>query len=192
MTADAPALPSTSGASDAAAIDATRHWIERVVIGLNLCPFARAPFVHDRVRLCVSAARDSDALLVDLRAELRALHGADPHVCETTLLIHPHVLGDFFDYNAFLDCADGAIAALGLQDELQIASFHPAYQFADAAVDAIENHTNRSPYPTLHLLREASIDRAVAAYPDPDVIVQRNLETLERLGHAGWRRLLEP
>jgi len=190
VTADAPALPSTSGASDAAAIGATRHWIERVVVGLNLCPFARAPFVHDRVRLCVSAARDSDALLVDLRAELRALHGADPHVCETTLLIHPHVLGDFFDYNAFLDCADGAIAALGLQDELQIASFHPAYQFADAAVDAIENHTNRSPYPTLHLLRESSIARAVDAMSDSGDIYRRNVQTLRALGIDGLRAAL--
>lgn len=190
MTAHAPALPSTSGASDAAAIDATRHWIERVVIGLNLCPFARAPFVHDRVRLCVSAARDSDALLVDLRAELGALHGADPHVCETTLLIHPHVLGDFFDYNAFLDCADAAIAALGLQDELQIASFHPAYQFADAAVDAIENHTNRSPYPTLHLLRESSIARAVDAMSDSGDIYRRNVQTLRALGIDGLRAAL--
>jgi len=177
----------TITASDAETIEATQHWIARVVIGLNLCPFARAPFVHDRVKLCVSAARDTDALLADLRRELDALHAADPQICETTLLIHPHVLRDFFDYNDFLDRADGAIASLGLRSELQIASFHPNYQFAYSAVDAIENHTNRSPYPTLHLLRESSIARAVATMDDTGDIYRHNITTLRKLGICGLR-----
>lgn len=180
-------LDETDRAADTATIDATRRWIERVVIGLNLCPFARAPFVHDCVRLCVSAAHDTDALLVDLRRELRQLQGADPQICETTLLIHPHVLADFFDYNDFLHRADGAIESLGLQAKLQIASFHPAYQFADASVDAIENHTNRSPYPMLHLLRESSIARAVATLNDTGDIYRRNVRTLRELGISGLR-----
>jgi hypothetical protein len=176
-----------NSAGDAQFIDATRRWIERVVIALNLCPFARAPFVHDRVRLCVSAARDTDALLIDLRRELGTLHAADPQVCETTLLIHPHVLDDFFDYNDFLDHADAAIESLGLQSELQIASFHPDYQFADTAADAVENHTNRSPYPTLHLLRESSIARAVESMGDTGEIYRRNIQTLRELGISGLR-----
>jgi len=174
-------------AGDAEIIEATRRWVERIVIGLNLCPFARAPFVHDRVRLCVSAAHDADALLVDLHRELDALHAADPQICETTLLIHPRVLGDFFEYNDFLDSADSTIKSLGLESELQIASFHPRYQFADSAMDAIENHTNRSPYPTLHLLRESSIARAVASLDDTGDIYRRNMRTLRELGIAGLR-----
>jgi len=180
----------TGAAEHTQAIDMTRRWIERVVIGLNLCPFARAPFAHERVRLCVSPARDTAALLEDLRRELGALHAADPQACETTLLIHPHVLGDFLDYNDFLDDADGAIESLGLQSELQIASFHPDYQFADSAADAVENHTNRSPYPTLHLLRESSIARAVATMADSGDIYRRNIRTLRELGIDGLRAAL--
>jgi hypothetical protein len=183
--------PVDSGAArDTQAIDMTRRWIERVVIGLNLCPFARAPFVHERVRLCVSTARDTDALLDDLRHELGVLHATDPQTCETTLLIHPHVLGDFLDYNDFLDEADGAVESLGLQSELQIASFHPDYRFADADADAIENHTNRSPFPTLHLLRESSIAHAVATMRDTGDIYRRNMRTLRELGVGGLRAAL--
>jgi len=120
---------------------------------------------HDRLRLRVSPANDVEALVVDLRAELEALQAADPQVCETTLLIHPHVLGNFLDYNNFLDRADSTIEALGPQSDIQIARFHPAYQFADADIEAVENHTNRSPHPMLHLLRESSVARAVASIP---------------------------
>ena len=169
-------------AADAQVILATQRWLERVVIGLNLCPFARAPFVQQRLRYRVSHALDEQILLADLSAELLALHSADPQQCETTLLIHPDVLGDFLDYNDFLAVANDALRELGLDGELQIASFHPDYQFADTAHDAIENHTNRSPHPTLHLLRES--------IADTDDIYRRNIATLRALGLAGWRKLM--
>lgn len=174
---------------DAAIVAATQRWVERAVIGLNLCPFARVPFVQQRVRFQVSHARSEDALLADLYEELKTLHAADPQLCETTLLIHPGVLTDFLDYNDFLDAADAVVLALGLEGELQVASFHPDYRFADSAQDAIENCTNRSPYPTLHLLREASIERAVDAIADSDDIYRRNIETMRRLGIDGWNAL---
>jgi hypothetical protein len=175
--------------SDEEIVDATRRWIERAVIGLNLCPFAGKVFGERRIRYCVSAARNEDELLVDLDAELRRLHAADPAVCETTLLIHPSALEDFLDYNDFLDVCDATLDALDLIDEIQIASFHPRYQFADAEPDAVENCTNRSPYPMLHLLRQESIERAVAAFPDTANIYEANIATLRRLGPEGWRRL---
>lgn len=175
--------------SDAAVIAATRCWIERAVIGLNLCPFARAPFVQERIRFVVSPARDTQALLDDLRRELAFLQAADPRTCETTLLIHPQVLGDFLDFNDFLDVAEEALRELDLEGELQVASFHPDYRFADTDADAVENCTNRSPWPTLHLLRESSIDAAVESGIDTDAIYERNIETLRKLGLAGWQTL---
>jgi len=183
-------------ASDVTAIDeadvvaATRRWVERAVIGLNLCPFARAPFVQQRLHFRVSHARSEEALLADLREELVALHDVDPLTRETTLLIHPRVLTEFLDYNDFLDAADATVLALGLEGELQIASFHPDYRFADTAADAIENCTNRSPYPTLHLLRESSIEQAVEMIGETDEIYRRNIETLRDLGADGWRALM--
>lgn len=174
---------------DAQIIHATQRWLERVVIGLGLCPFARAPFVQQRVRFRVSHAQTEDELLDDLREELVTLQAADADVCETTLLIHPQVLDDFLDYNDFLDVADAAVDALGLQGELQIASFHPHYRFAGNADDAVENCTNRSPYPILHLLRESSIAHAVESIADTGDITRRNIETLRKLGIDGWRAL---
>jgi len=179
----------SSQASTDSIIAQTRRWIEKAVIGLNLCPFAQAVFAADRIAYRVSEAQTSEALLDDLRRELRALQESDPQVIETTLLIHPRVLADFYDYNAFLDVADSAVDELGLTGELQVASFHPHYQFADTAPDDIANYTNRSPYPLLHLLRESSIERAVAAIADPAEIYEKNIDTLRRLGHDGWRRL---
>jgi hypothetical protein len=170
-------------------VAATRTWVERAVVGLNLCPFARAPLVNQRVRFRVSQATDTDALLDDLCSELQSLNAADPQDCETTLLIHPHVLKDFLEFNDFLDSADAAVEVLKLEGELQVASFHPDYCFADSAPDDIENYTNRSPYPILHLLRESSIERAVDAIADPDEIYRRNIETLRRLGTDGWDAL---
>jgi uncharacterized protein len=170
-------------------VAATRTWLERAVIGLNLCPFAKAVHVHDRIRYCVSEARSPEALLEDLSRELLALQAADPERCETTLLIHPWILEDFLDYNDFLEAVEAAVEALGLTGEMQVASFHPRYQFVGTGSDDIENYTNRSPYPTLHLLRESSIERAVAAFPDANDIYEQNIETLRRLGHEGWRRL---
>ncbi len=170
-------------------IAATQIWLERAVIGLNLCPFAKSVHVHQRVRYCVSDAQSTADLLEDLSSELHALHAAAPNECETTLLIHPDVLTDFIEYSLFLRTAEAAISKLGFAAEFQLASLHPQYQFADAGPDDIENYTNRSPYPTLHLLRESSIARAVAAFPDAADIYEKNMETLRRLGHAGWQRL---
>ena len=175
--------------NDQSVIAETRAWIERAVIGPELCPFTRSVYVSDRIRYRVSDAQSVDALLIDLKDELRALQAADPQIVETTLLIHPRVLANFEAYNQFLDQAEAAVAQLELEGELQIASFHPHYQFADTNVDDIENYTNRSPYPMLHLLRPASIERAVATLADPAAIYERNIETMRRLGHEGWRRL---
>ena len=167
----------------------TRRWLERAVIGLNLCPFAKAVHIKQQVRYVVSAAEDEEALLADLLHELQLLYDADPEQVETTLLIHPHVLTDFLDYNDFLEIADAAVSELSLDGEVQVASFHPDYRFADSEPDDIANFSNRAPYPTLHLLRESSIDRAVAAFPEAASIYERNIETLRKLGHAGWRAL---
>jgi uncharacterized protein len=175
--------------TDAAVIAATQDWIERAVIGLNLCPFARVPMIQRRVRLRVSHARDAEALMADLREEADLLDSADPAQIETTLLVHPFVFGDFLDYNDFLDVADALLTEMDLDGVLQVASFHPAYQFADTAPDAVENCTNRSPYPTLHLLREESVDRAIEAMPDTGAIYQRNIETLRALGMDGWQTM---
>lgn len=172
------------------AIEDTRHWLEAAVIGLNLCPFAKAVHGKGQIRWVLSEARDPETLLADLVRELQSLAAADPQDVETTVLVHPQVLADFLDFNDFLDLAEAALVELGLEGTLQIASFHPRYQFADSDPDDITNHTNRSPHPTLHLLREASIERAVDSVPDADDIVRRNLQTLQRLGHAGWQALL--
>jgi hypothetical protein len=170
-------------------IAATRNWLEKAVIGLDLCPFARTVYMRDQVRFVVSEAETPEALLADLVRELRTLSETDPEAIDTTLLIHPRVLEDFLDYNDFLDVAEAAVAELGLEGEIQVASFHPQYQFADTEPDDVENYTNRSPYPILHLLREASVERAVDAFPDAAGIFEKNIETLRRLGHEGWRRL---
>ena len=170
-------------------IAATRLWIERAVIGLNLCPFAKAVEVKNQIRFVVSLARTRDDLLFDLADELRLLAAADPDVCDTTLLMHPQVLTDFPDYNDFLDIADAAVDALGLDGVVQVASFHPDYQFAGTRPDDIDNYTNRAPYPTLHLLREDSVERAVAAFPDTEKIYENNIRTLRQLGPDGWRSL---
>jgi hypothetical protein len=171
-------------------IEATRIWLEKAVIGLNLCPFAKAVHVKEQIRWVQSDAQDSQALLADLMAELRALAVADPEAVDTTVLVHPQVLGDFAAYNDFLDTADAALVELELDGVLQIASLHPDYQFVGTETDDISNYSNRSPYPTLHLLREDSIARAVAAEPDAERIYERNIATLEALGHEGWKRVM--
>jgi hypothetical protein len=171
------------------AIAETRAWVDRVVIGLNLCPFAKAPQSKGRVRYVVSEATDSDVLRRDLLDELHALADAPPEQVETTLLIAPRVLQDFDDYNAFLADADGAVAELRLRGVIQVASFHPQYRFAGSEADDISNATNRSPYPMLHLIREASIARAVAAFPDAAAIFEANIATMKALGAAGWLAL---
>ena len=175
--------------SDEDVIAATRQWIEKAVIGLNLCPFAKPVYVKNQVRFVVSHAPHLDGLLEDLDRELDFLATADPEAVETTLLIHPALLPDFLDFNDFMQLAEAAVDEHGLDGVIQIASFHPRFQFEDTAPDDMGNFTNRAPFPTLHLLREASIERAVAAFPEADSISQRNIETLAALGRAGWDAL---
>jgi uncharacterized protein len=167
----------------------TKTWLERAVIGLNLCPFAKAVHVKGQIRYVVSEANTVEALVENLLLELNHLADANADEVDTTLIIHPHVLNDFLDYNDFLEVADGAVEELGLTGEIQVASFHPQYQFADTESDDITNYTNRAPYPTLHLLREASVERAVSAFPEAAEIFEKNMATLEKLGHAGWQTL---
>ena len=170
-------------------IPATRRWLEKAVIGLDLCPFAESVYRADRVRFHVSDQRSASGLLDELRAELLHLNAAEPAQTETTLLIHPWVLNDFVEFNDFLQICDSAVVELELEGEIQVASFHPHYQFAGTRPDDVENCTNRSPYPTLHLLREASIERVLQHVADPDAIYQNNIERLRRLGPEGWRAL---
>ena len=177
---------------DPAGIEAgVRLWLERAVIGLNLCPFAKAVVVKQQVRIVISDASTERALLEELGEELALLRDTPADEIDTTLLVHPQVLGDFLDYNDFLGDADALVEAMDLDGVLQVASFHPQYQFAGSEPDDADNLTNRAPYPILHLLREASIDRAVAAYPDPDAIIERNIATVRELGFAGWDKLLK-
>jgi hypothetical protein len=175
--------------SNEAIIAAMQLWLERAVIGLNLCPFAKAVHVKKQIRYAVSSATTPEALLDDLISELELLAESSAEKIDTTLLILPNVLGDFLDYNDFLDIADETLEELDLAGELQIASMHPRYQFADTQPDDMENYTNRSPYPALHLLRESSVDKAVAAFPEADQIFEKNIETMKKLGHEGWDKL---
>lgn len=173
------------------AVEATRQWLEKVVIGLNLCPFAASPWRRGRIRFRVSEATSQQQLAQDLGDELLALQACDPAERETTLLIHPHVLSDFFDYNDFLEDADRLLEELELDGTIQVASFHPDYQFADSQPDDPANCTNRSPYPMLHLLREASIEAATAGLADPELIFERNIKTMRQLGMDGWEALMK-
>ena len=178
----------TDTAADPIAL--TRRWLEKAVIGLNLCPFAKAVYVKDQVRFVLSDASTPEALLEQLVEELVHLRDTPAEQTDTTLLIHPEVLTDFLDYNDFLENADAAVEALDLGGIIQVASFHPDYQFDGTHPDDASNYTNRAPFPILHLLREDSVERAVAAFPDPDVIVERNIATLDRIGVDGYKKLL--
>lgn len=187
---DAPAAGRIGGPeSDDEVILLTRRWLERAVIGLNLCPFAQSAYVHDRIRYTVCRALCDEDLRSALGDELRFLESADPAQWETTLLIHPGVLTDFLEYNQFLGEAATVLRRLGLDGVIQIASFHPKYQFAGTDPDDITNCTNRSPYPMLHLLRESSVAEAVSGPEDSARIVDRNIATLRKLGQEGWSRL---
>lgn len=172
-------------------IASVKRWLEVAVIGLNLCPFAKAVHVKDQIRYVVSDATHIDALADDLVRELETLAEANPEKIDTTLLILPNVLQDFLDFNDFLDVADGIVEELELAGILQVAPFHPQFQFEDTDVDDVTNYTNRSPFPILHLLREDSVTRAVEAFPDEMHIAENNMETLRKLGHAGWKALFE-
>ena len=176
--------PKRNSVMAATVIAATTEWLEKIVIGLNLCPFAKAVHVKNQIRYVVSTAIHCDALLADLKRELCLLVVADPEQIESTLLIHPDVLTDFVEYNDFLSVCDSAIEELELDGIVQIASFHPQYQFADTRIDDVSNYTNRSPFPTLHLLREESVTRALESFPDAAGIYEKNIATLRKLGKA--------
>ena len=173
----------------AIAIADTRRWLERAVIGLNLCPFAKAPHVKGQIHYAVCSGGGRAELLAALRAELQALVDADPQERETTLLVVPDQFADFLDFNDFLGDAEGLLQALELEGVLQVAPFHPRFQFEGTEADDITNATNRAPYPTLHLIREDSIDRAVEAFPEAETIFEANMATLRQLGPEGWAAL---
>lgn len=175
--------------SDEEVLKQTRHWLEKAVIGLNLCPFAKAVYVKNQVRLVVSHARHADDLLEELDRELDLLVATPPEELDTTLLIHPTLFDDFLDFNDFLEVAEGVVDEHGLEGVVQLASFHPKFQFDGTEADDIGNYTNRAPFAMLHLLREASIDRAVEAFPQAEAIFEENIKTLEKLGHDGWKAL---
>jgi hypothetical protein len=168
---------------------ATRHWLESAVIGLNLCPFAKAVYVKNQVRLVVSRARHADDLLEELDRELDLLVATPADEIDTTLLIHATLFDDFLDFNDFLEVADGVVEEHTLEGVIQLASFHPKFQFDGTEPDDISNYTNRAPFAMLHLLREASVERAVASFPEAEAIFEVNIKTLENLGHAGWEKL---
>ena len=184
-------LPTDShhGADANAIIERTRDWLVRAVIGLNLCPFAKGVHVKGQVHYVVSAATEADTLLADVRRELLALSDISPEVRDTTLLMAPRCMADFLDFNDFTALVDDLVQALDFDGLLQVAFFHPQFQFAGTQLDDVSNCTNRTPYPTLHLLREESIDRAVAVFPEADAIFERNIEVLEGLGTQGWAEL---
>ena len=170
-------------------VAATAQWLKEAVIGLNLCPFAKGPWQKKQIRFRLTNADEDAVLLAVLREELLLLANSPIEEMETSLLIHPQILRDFYDYNEFLSLADDLLFELELDGVLQIASFHPQYQFADSHAEDIENYTNRSPFPCLHLLREESLDRAVQAFPDAAEIYEKNIETMQKLGLAGWQAL---
>ena len=170
-------------------LEKTRHWLEAAVIGLNLCPFAKAVYVKNQVRLVVSKARHADDLLEELDRELDLLVATPASEIDTTLLIHPTLFGDFLDFNDFLEVAEGVVDDHELEGVIQLASFHPQFQFDGTELEDISNYTNRAPFAILHLLREGSVERALEAFPQADAIFEANIATLEKLGHAGWKSL---
>jgi hypothetical protein len=175
--------------SEEEVITQTRLWLEKAVIGLNLCPFAKAVYVKNQVRLVVSRARHADDLLEELDRELDLLVATPAEEIDTTLLIHATLFEDFLDFNDFLEVADGVVEEHGLEGVIQLASFHPRFQFDGTEPDDISNYTNRAPFAMLHLLREDSVEKAVEAFPEAETIFEENIKTLEKLGHAGWKAL---
>ncbi|MCB0550108.1 MAG: DUF1415 domain-containing protein [Phaeodactylibacter sp.] len=172
-------------------IEQTRRWLEKIVVGLNLCPFARLPFSTGRVRYVLYEGADMVALAKLMVQEAQYLSHTPVEEVETTLLILPNALPDFLDYLDFMDEAEWLIRENGLEGVIQVASFHPLYQFAGTESDAPENYTNRSPYPMLHLLREESIEQALEHYKDPEKIPEHNIEKMRELGLQGVRKLME-
>lgn len=177
--------------NDDAIITQMDQWIRRVVVGLNLCPFARKPLENRQIRITVSQADDVPGLLHDLHAELDRLAHCPASEVETTVIAVPHMLGDFADYNDFLDLAEALVERFGWEGVFQIASFHPHYQFEGTEPDDAENYTNRSPWPALHLLREDSLEQAIASHPAPEQIPERNIAAMNELGQPALEALLE-
>jgi hypothetical protein len=175
--------------TDEQVLEKTRHWLEKAVIGLNLCPFAKAVYTKNQVRLVVSHARHADDLLEDLDRELDLLVATPASEIDTTLIIHATLFEDFLDFNDFLEVADGVVGEHELEGVVQLASFHPGFQFEGTEVDDISNYTNRAPFAMLHLLREDSVARAVEAFPEAEAIFEQNISTLEKLGISGWKSL---
>lgn len=175
--------------TDQDVLNPIRQWLEKAVIGLNLCPFAKAVYVKNQMRLVVSHARHADDLLDELDRELDLLVATPAEQIDTTLLIHPTLFDDFLDFNDFLEIAEGVVNEHGLEGVLQLASFHPKFQFDGTEPDDISNYTNCAPFAILHLLREESIQRAVEAFPEAEAIFEENIKTLEKLGHEGWKAL---
>ena len=170
-------------------LEQTRQWLEKAVIGLNLCPFAKAVYVKNQVRLVVSHARHADDLLEELDRELDLLVATPAAEIDTTLLIHPALFEDFLDFNDFLEIAEGVVDEHGLEGVVQLASFHPRFQFDGTEAEDISNYTNRAPFAMLHLLREESVEKAVEAFPEAEAIYEQNIATLENIGHSGWKAL---
>jgi len=183
-------MSEASDPNDETVLQETRAWLDEIVIGLELCPFAKPVHKKGLIRYVISAAQTPEALLEAVLDELRWLSEADPSAVDTTLLIHPRVLTDFLDYNDFLAVVEVALEELDLSGVLQVASFHPDYRYAGNTPDDLANYVTRSPYPMLHFLREESVDRAVAVFPEAQVIVEKNRATLRALGLVGWQRLM--
>ncbi len=181
--------PTISPEQTATIVTQVEQWLDRVVIGLNLCPFAAEPRRQQQIRFQVSPSTNPSDLLADLQSELRYLSQHPATQVETTILIIPQSLEDFADYNDFLDLADRLLQQFGWEGEFQIASFHPNYQFADTQPDDAENLTNRSPYPLLHILREDSVETALDNYPNPEAIPDRNIEQVQGLSAEQKREL---
>jgi hypothetical protein len=178
-----------AGLSDDEVLSQTRHWLEAAVIGLNLCPFAKAVYVKNQVRLVVSHARHADDLLEELDRELDLLVATPAEQIDTTLLIHATLFEDFLDFNDFLEIAEDVIDEHDLSGVVQLASFHPGFQFDGTKPDDMGNFSNRAPFSILHLLREDSVERAVASFPQAEAIFEQNIATLEKLGPEGWKAL---
>lgn len=165
------------------------QWLNSVVIGLNLCPFAGKPTGENRVRLQVSCALDEEGLLQELADEMALLDKTPPAEIETSLLIVPLLLQDFFDYTQFLQWAESMLKRNGWKGVYQLASFHPRYCFAGADEDDLENLTNRAPYPIVHIIREASLSRALAYVDDVEGIPERNKQRVQALTEQERQRL---
>lgn len=178
-----------TAASASDALQATQAWLERAVIGLNLCPFAKAVHAKGQIHYALCGAQDTADVLDALAAEMHDLLALAPQQRDTTLLILPNAFPDFWDFHGVVQRAEKLLRTLRMDGVLQIASFHPQFEFADAPAGDMAHCTNRSPHPILHLLREDSMDRAVAAYPDAALIYERNIARLRELGPAGWQAL---